>query len=166
MDPIFEELCGVDSAQTFNFFSTGLREEVGDKKCRPDEMLYVASVLAHYAQTSCHETGPLAIPKSPVDFFDNFIFGGHVNDPESLEIGGSQVILFAGFFRDQIARRHNVRWYDQIGQSFYEKASQRVKGVNKRELFGRLSESLPMWTITCRNMHRTFRDNRFLLKIN
>ena len=83
-----------------------------------------------------------------------------------MEFGGSQVLLFAGFFRDQMRARHNVNWYDQVGQSLYEKASHNSKDRKKRELFDRLSESLPAWTIVCRNVHRTLRENRLLLKVN
>jgi hypothetical protein len=101
------------------------------------------------------------------EVFDNFILHTSLlSDAEILEIGGSQILLFAGFFRDQMARRHNVRWYDQVGQSMYEKASQYSRDVKKREFFDRMSGSFPAWTAICNNMSRTCRDNRLLLRLN
>jgi hypothetical protein len=101
------------------------------------------------------------------EVFDNFVLHAtRLTDPELLEFGGSQVLLFAGFFRDQMHRRHNVKWYDQVGRSLYEKASQHSNNLKKRELFDRLSESFPAWTIVCRNLSRTLRENRLLLRVN
>jgi hypothetical protein len=99
--------------------------------------------------------------------FDSFVLETTVaNDADLLEIGGSQILVFAGFFRDQMARRHNVKWYDQIGQSLYERAGRHAKSVARRELFDRLAGSFPVWTGLCSDMSRTFRDNRFLLRFN
>ncbi len=52
MDSIFEELVAVDSQRAFNFFLSGLRETTAAERFKDDEMLYVASILAHYSQTS------------------------------------------------------------------------------------------------------------------
>ena len=99
--------------------------------------------------------------------FDAFILQtASLADSEILEFGASQVLLLAGFFRDQMQRRHNVTWYDQIGQSLYEKAGRHSKNLKKRELFDGLSESFPTWTIVCRDLSRSLRENRFLLKVN
>jgi hypothetical protein len=101
------------------------------------------------------------------EVFDTFVlhtFG--LSDAEILEIAGSQILLFAGFFRDQMSRRHNVKWYDQLGQSLYEKASHCSTNVKKRALFDRMSGSFPDWTIICRDMNRACRDNRLLLRFN
>ena len=101
------------------------------------------------------------------EVFDSFIIQTFTaGDSEMLEIGGSQVLLFAGFFRDQMCCRHNVRWYDQVGQSLYERASRHSGNAAKRELFDRLSGSLPVWTGVCGSMSRAFRDNRLLLRFN
>ena len=83
-----------------------------------------------------------------------------------LKIASTSILLFAGFFRDQMARRHNVRWYDQVGQSMYEKASQYSRDMKKREFFDRMSTSFPAWTMICNNMSRACRDNRLLLRFN
>ena len=167
MDSIFEELVAVDSNRAFNFFLASLREAVVTERFTDDEMLYVASILAHYSQTSRFDTTTMPCMANLSEVFDNFVLQTtRLTDSQSLEFGGSQVLLFAGFFRDQMCQRHNVKWYDQVGQSLYERASQHSKNLKKRELFDRLSESFPAWTIVCRNLSRTLRDNRLLLKVN
>jgi len=167
MDSLFEELIAIDSGAALNFFVDNLRETAGTRTMRDDETFYVASVLAHYAQTSRADTMSIPSMANLSEVFDSFILQTTaLNDSEILEMGGSQVLLFAGFFRDQMSRRHNVRWFDQVGQSMYERASQYSTNQKKRELFDRLSLTFPVWTITCRNMSRAFRDNRLLLKFN
>jgi hypothetical protein len=167
MDSIFEELVAVDSERAFNFFLASLRETGVTEKLKQDEMLYVASILAHYSQTSCFDTTSMPCMANLSEVFDHFVLQtNRLTDSETLEFGGSQVLLFAGFFRDQMRQRHNVKWYDQVGQSLYERASQHSENLKKRELFDRLSESFPAWTMACRDLSRTLRENRLLLKIN
>ena len=165
MDSVFEELVAIDAERAFKFFLTTLRETTTTATYRDDEMFYVASILAHYSQTSRFDTTSLPCMANLSEVFDNFILQSST-DSELLEFGGSQILLFAGFFRDQMYRRHNVKWYDQVGRSLYEKASQHSNNLKKRELFDRLSESFPSWTVICRNLSRTLRENRLLLKFN
>jgi hypothetical protein len=171
VDSLFEELVGVDSGKTLQFFHSNLRETLDSGSLatavRDDELSYVASVLAHYAQTSRSDTISFPALANLAEVFDNFILQTTAHlDSEMLEMGGSQVLLFAGFFRDQMVRRHNVRWYDQVGQALYERAGQCSRNAKKRELFDRLSESFPVWTLTCRDLSRTLRENRLLLRLN
>lgn len=167
MDSLFEELIAIDSESALRFFVNNLRETAGTQKLRDDETFYVASVLAHYSQTSRADTSSIPPMANLSEVFDSFILHTSLmSDSEILEIGGSQILLLAGFFRDQMARRHNVQWYDQIGQSMYEKASQYSRDVKKRELFDRMSGSFPAWTRLCSNMSRACRDNRLVLRLN
>jgi hypothetical protein len=167
MDSLFEELIAIDSRAALSFFADNLRDTAGTGRLRDDERFYVASILAHYAQTSRADTCSIPSMANLAEVFDSFILQTTaLNDAELLEIGGSQILLFAGFFRDQMSHRHNVRWYDRIGQSMYERASQHSKNREKRELFDRMSGSFPEWTIACRDLSRGFRDNRLLLRFN
>jgi hypothetical protein len=170
MDSLFEELVAIDSNAALNFFVSNLRDSAEAERVlelREDETLYVASILAHYSQTSRADTASIPSMGNLSEVFDNFILHTSLmSDAEILEIGGSQILLFAGFFRDQMARRHNVRWYDQVGQSMYEKASQYSRDVKKREFFDRMSMSFPAWTKICSNMSRACRDNHLLLRLN
>jgi len=167
MDSLFEELFAVDSSGALNFFVNNLRDTAGNEPLKEDETLYVASILAHYAQTSRADTMSIPSMANLSEVFDGFIL--HTNglsDAEILEIGGSQILLFAGFFRDQMARRHNVKWYDQVGQSMYEKASHYTSDLKKRALLDRMSGSFPFWTHLCCDVSRQCRDNRLILRVN
>jgi hypothetical protein len=167
MDSLFEELVAIDSASAFNFFLANLRDTAATERYRDDELFYVASILAHYSQTSRSDTMSMPPMANLSEVFDCFILRTtSLTDAEILAFGGSQILLFAGFFRDQMQRRHSVKWYDQIGQSLYERASRHSKNLRKRELFDRLSESFPVWTIVCRNLSRILRENRLLLRVN
>jgi hypothetical protein len=118
MDSIFEELVAVDSTRAFKFFLTSLRETAVTERFTDDEMLYVASILAHYSQTSRFDSTTMPCMADLSEVFDNFVLHtGRLTDSQFLEFGGSQVLLFAGFFRDQMSRRHNVKWYDQVDLS-------------------------------------------------
>lgn len=167
MDELFEELAGVDSNRTFNFFLSSLRDIKRAEHFCEDDLLYVASVLAHYSQTSRYDATHVPVMSELTEVFDNFIFQtATANDLEILEFGGSQVLLFTGFFRDQMRRRHNVHWYDQVGQALYGRASQYANNGKKRKLFDRMAGNFPVWTLACRDLSQMLRENRFLLKLD
>ena len=156
MDELFRELISVNSTSAFNFFFTGLREV--SRKEPGNEMLYVASVLAHYSQTSRYDPSSMPPLANLSEVFDQFFFVD-TSDSEILEIGGSQILLFAGFFRDQMRRR----------QSFYDRASVHTREPKKRRLFERMSKTFPSWTLNCRDLSRRCREdgnNRYLLRLN
>lgn len=163
MDELLFEILGVNSDQAFNFFLSGLRDVA--RKKPDDEMFYVATVLAHYAQTSRCDTAFMPALANLSEVFDNFLLI-QTTDPEILEIGGSQVLLFAGFFRDQMRRRHNVEWFDRIGQSFYDRASQLTRDRKRGYFLEKMAESLPLWNHRCRDLSRICRDNQYLLKVD
>jgi hypothetical protein len=167
MDALFEELAGVDSDAALKFFVENLRETAGNQSPREDETLYVASVLAHYAQTSRADTLSIPSMANLSEVFDAFVLQTPgLTDSGMLEIGGSQILMFAGFFRDQMARRHNVEWYDQLGRSMYERASHYTSDLKRRALLDHMAESFPFWTIRCRDVSRLCRENHLLLRLN
>lgn len=161
----FQELFGVNSERAFKFFHSALRYKVGESQnVRNQEIAYVASVLAHYSQTSRYDKSSIPTPADLSDVFDNFVWRESVlQDSELLELAGSQSLLLAGFFRDQMQRRHNVKWYDHLGSSFYESASRYSRDSKRQKLFNRLSTDFPYWTSVCRDLSREMRDNRYLI---
>jgi len=165
---VLRDLIAVNSAQTLTFFLWHLRNEVTEKRVQDREIVYVASVLTHYAGKSCHNTKELSpAPATLFDVFEHFILhSSELQGSEILEEGGAQIILLAGFFRDQMKGRHNVRWYDEIGQSLYDRAARYSVEKNRRELFERMARFLPFWTITCRNLNRRLQENQLLLKLD
>jgi hypothetical protein len=168
MDSLFNELVAVDSNKALNFFVSGLRSIERTARFRADDLLYVATILAHYSQTSRCEVNGMPVLADLSEVFDYFVCPSclaPLNEAETLATGGAQVLLFAGFFRNQMRRRHNVKWYDQVGQALYDKASRyTTDNPKKRELFDRVAEHFPVWALACRDLHAYFDESRYLLK--
>jgi len=166
------ELLGVDSHRAFTFFMEYLQQEVSAEVTHA-ETVYVANVLAQYAQTSRYSGTSVTPSGSLYDVFDTFVrpgltaegFSG-LHDPEILEVAGGHTLLLVGFFRDQVARRTNVGWYDQLGRSFFERASCWTEEDKKAYLLRQVAMHFPLLAISCRNMQRTLQQERYLLKMH
>jgi hypothetical protein len=156
------EMLSVNHSQTFSFFLDGLQETTKKEPC--SQMLYVASVLAHYAQTPQGSHEYIAF-RDLGDMVGQAVFV-EVSDPEILQIYGSHIILFAGFFRDQVGRRHNVGWYDQLGQRFYYRVGRYSSSAKERDFFGDFAEVLPQWTHRCCRLSRYLREKRLLIRMD
>lgn len=166
----FREVFGSNSETTLNFFFQHLKDHTEKYKVRTDETLYVSSILAHYAQTSCSSPEHMPPLMSLSDIFDNFIlpsFDGTVSfaDSEIMEIAASQSLFLAGFFRDQMKKRHNIAWYDNWGSHFYQNAAFECQVQKRAELLGRMSSNFRTWAIMCRDLNRYFRDRPYLIRI-
>jgi hypothetical protein len=167
----FQELLGIDSNQTIQFFLAYLKDEITSAEVTSAETVYVASILAHYAQTSRYDTTYMSPSGSLYDILDDFVLPTLTNeassglqDPEILEVAGSQTLLLVGFFRDQMKKTHNLGWYDSLGRSFFSRAGNNAKESKKRYLLYGVAEHFPLWAVYCRNMNRTLRDERYLLR--
>ncbi len=153
---------GVTPRVALDFFYKALREETAGGRIRKDDLLYVASILAHYACTSCSSTVEgLPAPATPSGVLDQFYLraGELMNDPSLLEVGGSQCLLFAGFFREQVRKRHNVKVLDTLGKSLFSRASALSRTREHRETLTRVSESFIPLALVCRNLNRTFLES-------
>lgn len=113
-----------DERQALQFFFEHLREAVEQSDAPRSELLYNASVLAHYALTS---TASLDFPRAPLTLetvFDVFVLDrSQHTDPDIMEAAASQCLLLTGFFGAQLKHRHNVEWYASLGASFYDRAA-------------------------------------------
>lgn len=165
------ELLAVDSRQTLRFFFRYLENEVASKVARA-ETLYVASILAHYAQTSRFDTSCMPLAGNLYEVLDNFVIPGltpegapGLQDPEILEVAGSQTLLLVGFFRDQMRRKHNLGFYDDLGRGFFGRASLRSHHGKKAQMLRQVAQHFPEWAISCCKMSRTLREERYLLKM-
>ena len=115
MGPL-RELLAVDERKTLEFFFLGLKD-VSEADVDRQELLYNASVLAHYAQVSTHSDTDFPTPSALGAVFDHFVGTPETPiDAEMLETAGSHCLLMAGFFEDQMKQRHNVRWYARLGR--------------------------------------------------
>lgn len=161
------ELLKVDSADVLNLFYAGLKERTARQETISDaETMYVASILASYAQTSRYDPEFFPPFSSLSTVFDVFVVGCNgLRDPALLEIAGSQIILLAGFFRGQMRRRHNIDWYDGLGCAFYHKASIFSRNPKQAVIFKRMSRNFPTLTLACWQMSQDFERDRLLLRL-
>jgi hypothetical protein len=123
----------VTHGQALRFFFEHLRD-VSDEAGAPErELLYNASVLAHFATTSTASAEFPAATSSLGTIFDLFILDRSQHaDPEIMEAAASQCLLLTGFFGAQVRARHNVDWYASIGASFYGQAATRGRIAPER----------------------------------
>ena len=171
MTPFGESLAYSHRA-TLEFFFLHLEDVATDTCLSIYERAYTASVLAHYAQVSRVSAGDLPISADLSDVFDQFVMQVLLGDkdmnlvgrdPRVTEIAGSQTLLFAGFFRDQMRARHNVKAYDRYGQTFYHLSSQACTNLEQKYLLTNMAENFPVWARTCCKLHRTLRNRYYLI---
>ena len=80
-------------------------QDVSEPTVDRDELLYNASLLAHYAQVSTHPDVDLPTPASLSAVFDHFVVDTTLrHDALMMETAGAQCLLLAGFFEDQMRR--------------------------------------------------------------
>lgn len=157
------ELLAITSADALEFFRTELAEIMARAPVDELETKYVASILAHYAQNSCPDAlkwnngiGWRPLPNLSV-LFDNLItIRSKKSDPQLLERAGGQIMLLAGFFHNQMRKRHSLTWYNRLGQSFYEEAGERFESLDKKVMMRRISIHFPLWTMACQELGNEF----------
>jgi hypothetical protein len=162
MQPL-SELLASDHRQTFEFFYVGLQEVV-DPTVDRQELLYNASVLAHHAQVSSHAVKDLPTPASLADVFDTFVLDTtHAGDGDMMEAAGAQCLLLAGFFEDQMRRRHSIRWYAELGTDFYYRAATHQQSAPKAQLLTAIARRFELWRRTHAELARSLRDLPYLM---
>ena len=96
-----QELLASSHLQTLEFFVVSLRD-VSDPSVDSQELLYNASVLAHYAQVSTSSDDDLAAPANLSVIFDRFVADATLmRDSMIMETAAAQCLLLTGFFEDQ-----------------------------------------------------------------
>jgi hypothetical protein len=159
----FQELLGNNHRQALEFFVAGLRD-VSDCLTDEHELLYNASVLAHYAQVSIDAEDDRSTPADLSMVYDRFIGGtAAIRDSAALEAAGAQCLLLAGFFEDQMRRRHNIRWFAEIGAGFYRRAAATEDSPNKAQLLEAIAGRFEFWRQRHARLNRELRDLRYLL---
>jgi hypothetical protein len=150
--------------ETLEFFVRRLRE-VSEPTVDHHELLYNASVLAHYAQVSTQSTMDLTTPATLSDVFDYFVFDSTVrDDSEMMEAAGAQCLLLTGFFEDQLRRRHNIRWYAHLGVGFFSRAASLERSPQKVRLLAAIAEGFELWRQRHAKLSRDLREQQYLLR--
>ena len=157
------ELLAAGQKQTLEFFFVRLKDVSGSTVDR-DELLYNASVLAHYAHVSTHSATDLATPATLAEVFDHFVCDTSLqHDSAMMEEAGAQCLLLAGFFEDQLRRRHNIRWYAKLGVGFFRRAAALERTPKKVHLLAAIAEGFEPWRQRYARLSRDLRDQPYLL---
>jgi len=157
------ELLAADQRQALEFFFLGLKD-VSDPAVDHRELLYNASVLAHYAQVSTHADTEWPAPASLSAVFDHFVADTTLlSDSMMMEAAGAQCLLLAGFFEDQMRRRHNIRWYAGLGASFFARAAAQEPSPSKARLLDTIGRRFEVWRQCHARLSRELRDQPYLV---
>ena len=162
MDPL-RELLATDHRQTLEFFFLGL-QDVSEPTVDRHELLYNASVLAHYAQVSTQADIEWPAPANLSVVFDHFVSDTTVMyDGLMMETAGAQCLLLAGFFEDQMRRRHNIRWYAELGAGFFNQAAVQEPSPPKARLLHTIARRFEPWRQRHARLSRELRDRPYVL---
>jgi hypothetical protein len=159
----FRELLAVDHRQALEFFFVAL-QDVSDRSVDRQELLYNASVLAHYAQVSTQSDADWPAPPDLTVVFDHFVSNPIVwRDAIMMETAGAQCLLLAGFFEDQMRRRHSIRWYAELGTGFFNRAAVCERSPEKARLLEAIAVGFETWRQRHAQLSRRLRDQPYLL---
>ena len=162
MEP-FRELLAVDSRRALEFFVVCLKD-VSEPDVDRQELMYNASVLAHYAQVSIYNAVDLPAPTDLGTIFDHFVADSSLaEDGVMMETAAAQCLLLTGFFEDQMRRRHNIRWYAELGAGFFNRAATRQSSTQKARLLLMLARHFEPWRKRHARLGRELRDQPYLL---
>lgn len=156
----------VTEAGALRFFFERLRDVVPPDSTPRSELLYNASVLAHYATTSTrsHAVFPPS-PDSLSTVFDVYVLDAseHV-DPSIMEAAGSQCLLLTGFFGSQMKGRYNLRWFAALGAGFYDRASSLGADAKRQKMMGAMAERFDYWREQQTRLAKELRDQPRLIQ--
>ena len=98
------------------------------------------------------------------EVFDYFVSSPAVqHDGLLMETAGAQCLILAGFFEDQMRRRHNIRWYAELGATFFSRAAALEQSAPKVQLLNAIAEGFEPWRQRYARLSRDLRDQPYLL---
>jgi hypothetical protein len=160
---MLDELLATDERRALEFFFVHLKD-VCEPSVAGDELLYNASVLAHYAQVSTATTEGVPMLPGLSTLFDQFVIDTRAHDDaEMMETAAAQCLVLAGFFEGQMRRRHAIGWYAELGAGFFSRAAARQGSANKARLLLALSRDFEPWRQRYARLSRELRDLPYLL---
>ena len=160
---MLRELLATDERRALEFFFVHLRD-VSEPGVAGDELLYNASVLAHYAQVSTAAVDGVPMLPGLSTVFDQFVVDTTVHDDgEMMETAAAQCLVLAGFFEDQMRRRHAIGWYAELGAGFFSRAAAQQESERKARLLNSLSRHFELWRQRHARLSRELRDLPYLL---
>ena len=162
MGPL-SDLLATTERQALEFFFVGLKD-VSEADVDRRELLYNASVLAHYAQVSTQAGLDVPAPRTLVDVFDQFLCDTTTpQDAALMETAATQCLLLAGFFESQMRHRHSIRWYADIGAGFFRRAAALEASNAKAELLDLLGRHFEPWRVRYARLSRELATQRYVI---
>ncbi len=157
------ELLASDHRRTLEFFVMRLAD-VSGPEVNKRELLYSASVLAHYAQTSTACQTGIVTPVNLSSVFDQFIADtSMLNDVLMIETAGAQCLLLSGFFEKQMSSRHNIGWYAKLGSGFFHRASRFEKSGDKVRIMSGMAANFEFWRSRCARVGHECANSPYIL---
>jgi hypothetical protein len=96
--------------------------------------------------------------------FDHFVADTTLlQDGQMMETAGAQCLLLAGFFEDQMRGRHSIRWYSELGASFFSRAAVQEPSAPKARLLDTIARRFEPWRQCHVRLSRELRDQPYLL---
>jgi hypothetical protein len=162
MGPL-RELLAIDPRQALEFFVVRL-QDVSEPTVDRHELLYNASLLAHYAHVSTQPEVDVPAPASLSAVFDHFVSDTTLrHDGQMMETAGAQCLLLTGFFEDQMRPRHNIRWYAELGAGFFTQAALLEHALDKARMLDAIARGFELWRQRHAQLGRDLRDQPYLL---
>ena len=162
MGPL-RELLAIDPRQALEFFVVRL-QDVSEATVDRQELLYNASLLAHYAHVSTQPDVDVPAPANLSTVFDHFVSDTTLlHDSLMMETAGAQCLLLTGFFEDQMRPRHNIRWYAELGASFFRRAALHERSLDKARVLDAIARRFEPWRQRHAQLSRDLRDQPYLL---
>jgi hypothetical protein len=162
MGPL-RELLAIDPRQALEFFVVRL-QDVSEATVDRQELLYNASLLAHYAHVSTQPDIDVPAPANLSAVFDHFVSDTTLrHDSLMMETAGAQCLLLTGFFENQMRPRHNIRWYAELGASFFRRAAVHERSLDKARVLDAIARRFEPWRQRHAQLSRDLRDQPYLL---
>ena len=162
MEPL-SELLATNERQALEFFFVGLKD-VSEPDVDQRELLYNASVLAHYAQVSTQACADVPAPSHLATVFDQFVLDDSMHGASAmLETAATQCLLLAGFFEPQMRRRHNIRWYAGLGSGFFRRAAHLARERQRAELLDTVGRHFEPWRVRYARLSHELQVQRYVI---
>ena len=159
----YSDLLATSHRQALEFFFVGLKD-VSEPDVDERELLYTASVLAHYAQVSTQSAYDMPAPTTLAAVFDQFILDDSMRqDSAMLEAAATQCLLLAGFFERQMRQRHNIRWYAEIGSGFFRRAAQLSHERKRAQLLDTVGRHFEPWRARYSRLSRELHAQHYII---
>jgi hypothetical protein len=137
----------VSHSQALRFFFERLKDVTEHDNVPSNELLYNASILAHFASTSTASGDKF--PPCPTGLgtvFDVFVLDTSAHaDSEIMEAAASQCLLLTGFFLEQQRQRHNVAWFATLGAGFFDRAAQHSRDRARTRMLATMAIRFEFW---------------------